>query len=72
MTALQRANRRLGPEVVINLAHERAPHGFTDIHDVVPAEELAAVAGRYAATASSDPDTVNQGSPYEVRLPAVG
>ncbi|MER5709399.1 FAD-dependent monooxygenase [Streptomyces sp. NPDC002122] len=72
MTALQRANRRLGPEVVINLAHERAPHGFTDIHDVLPAEELAAVAGRYAATGAFDPDTVNQGSPYEVPLPAIG
>ncbi|MEU3477617.1 FAD-dependent monooxygenase [Streptomyces sp. NPDC033754] len=72
MTALQRANRRLGPEVVINLAHERAPHGFTDIHDVLPAEELAAVARRYAATGAFDPDTVNQGSPYEVPLPAIG
>lgn len=72
MTALQRANRRLGPEAVIKLAHERAPHGFTDIHDVVPAEELAAVARRYAATGAFDPDAVNQGSPYEVPLPAIG
>ncbi|MCX5393299.1 FAD-dependent monooxygenase [Streptomyces sp. NBC_00094] len=72
MTALQHANRRLGPEVVINLAHERAPHGFTDIHEVIPAEELAAIAGRYAATGAFDPATVNQGSPYEVPLPAVG
>ncbi|HEY9372381.1 FAD-dependent monooxygenase [Streptomyces sp.] len=66
MTELQRANRRLGPEVVINLAHERAPHGFTDVHDVIPAAELAAVAARYAATGAFDPDTVNQGSPYAV------
>ncbi|MET9676612.1 FAD-dependent monooxygenase [Streptomyces sp. NPDC006482] len=72
MTALQHANRRLGPEVVINLAHERAPHGFTDIREVIPAEELAAIAGRYAATGAFDPATVNQGSPYEVPLPAVG
>ncbi|WP_405857740.1 FAD-dependent monooxygenase [Streptomyces sp. NBC_00090] len=72
MTALQRANRRLGPEVVINLAHERAPHGFTDIHEVIPAEELAAIAGRYAATGAFDPATVNRGSPYEVPLPAIG
>ncbi|MGW1932315.1 FAD-dependent monooxygenase [Streptomyces sp. NPDC001919] len=71
-TALQRANREQGPEVVIDLAHARAPHGFGDIHDVIPAEELAAVAHRYAATGAFDPATVNQGSPYEVRLPAVG
>ncbi|KOG32665.1 MULTISPECIES: FAD-dependent monooxygenase [Streptomyces] len=68
-TALQRANRERGPEVVIDLAHTRAPHGFTDIHDVIPAEELAAVAGRYAATGGFDPATVNLGSPYEVPLP---
>ncbi|WP_328942465.1 FAD-dependent monooxygenase [Streptomyces sp. NBC_00250] len=71
-TALQRANRELGPEVVINLAHARAPQGFTDIHDVIPTEELAAVARRYATTGGCDPVTVNQGSPYEVPLPVIG
>ncbi|MFB7863657.1 FAD-dependent monooxygenase [Streptomyces sp. NPDC056069] len=63
-TALQRANRRQGPEVVIDLAHRRAPHGFHDIRQVIPAEELAAIAGRYAATGALDPATVNLGSPY--------
>ncbi|MFF8378980.1 FAD-dependent monooxygenase [Streptomyces sp. NPDC015661] len=69
MTALQHANRELGPEVVINLAHARAPHGFTDIHQVIPAEELAAIAARYATTGAFDPATVNQGSPYEPAVP---
>ncbi|MGW5677242.1 FAD-dependent monooxygenase [Streptomyces sp. NPDC003860] len=64
MTALQRANRELGPEVVINLAHERAPGGFTDIDEVVPAAERAEIAARYARTGAFDPTTVNQGSPY--------
>ncbi|MFF5974516.1 FAD-dependent monooxygenase [Streptomyces sp. NPDC012769] len=64
-TALQHAGRRQGPEVVIDLVHRRAPHGFTDVHQVIPAEELAAVAARYAATGAFDPATVNQGSPYE-------
>ncbi|MFJ3580866.1 FAD-dependent monooxygenase [Streptomyces sp. NPDC090127] len=66
-TELQRANRRFGPEVVINLAHQRAPQGFTDIHQVIPAAELADIAARYAATGAADPVQVNQGSPYEVR-----
>ncbi|MER7950891.1 FAD-dependent monooxygenase [Streptomyces sp. NPDC096079] len=70
MTALQRANRQLGPEVVIDLAHARAPQGFTDIHQVIPAEELAAIAGRYAATGAFDPATVNRGSPYEAAVPS--
>ncbi|MER7516335.1 FAD-dependent monooxygenase [Streptomyces sp. NPDC126499] len=63
-TALQEAGRRQGPEVVIDLAHRRAPHGFTDVHEVIPAEELAAIAARYAATGAFDPATVNRGSPY--------
>ncbi|MFF9866969.1 flavin-dependent oxidoreductase [Streptomyces sp. NPDC013953] len=71
MTELQRANRRLGPEVVINLAHERAPDGFTDIDDVIPPGERAEIAARYALTGAFDPETVNAGSPYEVPLSAL-
>ncbi|MGW6458027.1 FAD-dependent monooxygenase [Streptomyces sp. NPDC055078] len=63
-TELQLANRRLGPEVVINLAHERAPDGFSDVDAVIPPGERAEIAARYAATGSGDPATVNQGSPY--------
>ncbi|WP_175410651.1 FAD-dependent monooxygenase [Streptomyces sp. TRM64462] len=66
MTELQAANRRLGPEVVINLAHQRAPGGFTDIDEVIPPDERRAIAARYAATGAFDPGTVNQGSPYDV------
>ncbi len=70
-TALQRANRRLGPEVVINLAHERAPGGFTDIDEVVPPDERRAIAARYAAAGAFDRETVNRGSPYGVPLRAL-
>lgn len=71
MTELQRANRRLGPEVVINLAHERAPGGFTDIDQVIPAGELADIAAGYAATGAFDPATVNLGSPYDTGVHAL-
>ncbi|MDQ1008200.1 2-polyprenyl-6-methoxyphenol hydroxylase-like FAD-dependent oxidoreductase [Streptomyces sp. V4I23] len=64
MTRLQLSNRQQGPEVVIDLAHRRAPGGFTDIRDVIPECELAEIAGRYAATGAFDPRSVNQGSPY--------
>ncbi|GAA4899805.1 flavin-dependent oxidoreductase [Streptomyces coeruleoprunus] len=71
MTELQHANRRLGPEVVINLAHERAPGGFTDIDRVIPPDERRAIAARYATAGAFDAETVNQGSPYDapVRAP---
>ncbi|MFE7134921.1 FAD-dependent monooxygenase [Streptomyces sp. NPDC057638] len=66
MTRLQHANRRLGPEVVINLAHERAPGGFSDIDAVIPPAERAEIAARYAATGAFDTASVNQGSPYDL------
>lgn len=64
MTRLQLSNRQQGPEVVIDLAHRRAPGGFTDVHDVIPESELAEIAARYAAAGAFDPQSVNQGSPY--------
>ena len=36
--AIVHANRGNGPEQVMQLAHERAPDGFTDIDSVVPLE----------------------------------
>ncbi|GLZ42519.1 flavin-dependent oxidoreductase [Actinokineospora sp. NBRC 105648] len=59
MTALQEANRRMGPEVVIDLADERAPAGFADVCEVFPHGELARISASYATLGSFDPDTVN-------------
>ncbi|MFD3483991.1 flavin-dependent oxidoreductase [Streptomyces sp. NPDC058665] len=72
MTELQLANRQQGPEVVITLAHTRAPNGFTNIADVIPPSELAEIAARYATTGAFDPPTVNAGSPYTLPAPARG
>ncbi|GIG90427.1 flavin-dependent oxidoreductase [Plantactinospora endophytica] len=69
-TELQRNNRQMGPEVVINLAAERAPDGFRHIHDVVPAEELAEISQRYARTAGFDVQTVNGRPSYGVPAPS--
>lgn len=60
MTALQRSNRETGPEIVITIAHQRAPDGFSDINDVIPAAELAAISRRYARTGGFDVATVNR------------
>jgi 2-polyprenyl-6-methoxyphenol hydroxylase-like FAD-dependent oxidoreductase len=48
------ANRRNGPEQVMQLAHERAPGGFSNVHDVLSAEELANTAGDYKRIAGFD------------------
>jgi hypothetical protein len=38
------ANRRNGPEKVMQMAQERAPTGFSHVHDVISADELSSVA----------------------------
>ncbi|GAA4054881.1 flavin-dependent oxidoreductase [Nonomuraea soli] len=58
-TALQLSNRKMGPEVVMKLAHERAPHGFDDVEQVIPYEERAEIAASYKRTAGFDPASLN-------------
>jgi len=48
-------NRLNGPEQVMQIAHERAPDGYTHIHDVVPQAELEEIASRYKRLAGFDP-----------------
>ena len=57
------ANRRNGPEQVMQLAEERAPRGFASIENVLSAEELADVAAGYKRIAGFDKDALNARSP---------
>ncbi|MFB6891660.1 flavin-dependent oxidoreductase [Kitasatospora sp. NPDC056327] len=59
LTRIQAAARRRGPEVVIDLAHERAPDGFDDVAEVFPGGELESVSADFARLGGFDPQTVN-------------
>ena len=52
------ANRQNGPEQVMQLAEQRAPDGFANIHDVIQADELEAIAARYKWAAGFAPEQV--------------
>jgi 2-polyprenyl-6-methoxyphenol hydroxylase-like FAD-dependent oxidoreductase len=54
-------NRQNGPEQVMQLAEERAPDGFADIHDVIPRAELEEIAARYKQVAGFAVQQVNRG-----------
>jgi 2-polyprenyl-6-methoxyphenol hydroxylase-like FAD-dependent oxidoreductase len=41
------ANRKHGPEVVMDLAEARSPDGFTDIADVFASGELEGISAQY-------------------------
>lgn len=59
--------RQTGPERVMLIARERAPEGFADIHDVIPADELAQIAADYKRAAGFHPDALNERSSLTVR-----
>ncbi|MFT4102120.1 MAG: flavin-dependent oxidoreductase [Burkholderiaceae bacterium] len=66
-SALVLANRRNGPERVMQMAEERAPDGFAvDVHEVISADELAAAAREYKLIAGFDKDALNQRASYSV------
>ncbi len=52
-------NRRHGPEVVMQLAEERAPNGFSDIATVFAPNELEEIASRYKQIAGFNPEQLN-------------
>lgn len=64
--AIVMANRRNGPEKVMQAAEERAPDGFVHVHDVIPAEELDATALEYKRIAGFDRDQLNARPSYSV------
>jgi len=49
--AIVAANRKGGPERIVDFVSARAPDGFARLEDVASHEELAAIAGGYAAMA---------------------
>ena len=61
-SAIVLANRGNGPEQVMQLAEQRAPDGFADVHDVIGREELEGIAARYKQVAGFSRDVVNKRS----------
>lgn len=56
---LVQSNRRHGPEVVLQLAEERAPEGMTDVTSVFAPGELEEIASRYKTIAGFDRERLN-------------
>jgi 2-polyprenyl-6-methoxyphenol hydroxylase-like FAD-dependent oxidoreductase len=51
-------NRLNGPEQVMQIAHERAPQGFADVHTVIARSELEDISSRYKRLAGFDPQAL--------------
>jgi len=57
-------NRAHGPDLVMELAEQRAPEADDDLDALLPMAERQAIADRYKAAAGFDPATMSARSPY--------
>ncbi len=67
---LQRVNRAMGPERVMQMIRERAPEGFANIDDVIPRAELEDVAASYKRVAGFEPSVLNEQRSWTPEVPA--
>ena len=62
-------NRQLGPEIVMQMAEERAPDGFARIEDVIPRSELEETARVFKIAAGFDAEALNRRPSLSVKRP---
>ena len=65
------ANRALGPDLILEEVHRRAPEGFTDLHAVISERELAQTAASYKRLAGFDPALLNERESWSVPVNSV-
>lgn len=65
--AIVHSNRQHGPEIVMQIVHERAPNGFERLDDVISQAELQEIADRYKQIAGFDKERLNKLGQVKVR-----
>lgn len=53
------SNRQNGPEAVMQIVEDRAPHGFTDLNEVIRHQELMEIAQKYKQVAGFEKEALN-------------
>jgi 2-polyprenyl-6-methoxyphenol hydroxylase-like FAD-dependent oxidoreductase len=66
MREITLGNRTLGPEIVMQIAEERAPGGFANLDDILPPAELAARQAEFKVKAGFAVEQLNQRASYSV------
>jgi 2-polyprenyl-6-methoxyphenol hydroxylase-like FAD-dependent oxidoreductase len=60
-------NRELGPSIIMEMAEQRAPNGFSNIEDVIPRRQLEEIAHSFKVTAGFDPESLNKRASFNVK-----
>lgn len=53
-------NREFGPSIIMDMAEERAPQGFSNIEEVISRDELEQISHSFKVAAGFDPDSLNK------------
>jgi 2-polyprenyl-6-methoxyphenol hydroxylase-like FAD-dependent oxidoreductase len=59
MNKVMLMNREYGPEIVMQMAEDKAPQGFSDIHEIIPHSQLEEIALSFKKAAGFDPAELN-------------
>jgi 2-polyprenyl-6-methoxyphenol hydroxylase-like FAD-dependent oxidoreductase len=70
--AVVAANRKVGPEICMEIVEERAPEGFSNVDDIISHSELELISSRYKVTAGFDPEILNKRVSLSVRETSAG
>jgi 2-polyprenyl-6-methoxyphenol hydroxylase-like FAD-dependent oxidoreductase len=65
--AVVAANRKVGPEQCMEIVEQRAPHGFTNLDEIISTQELEQISRAYKLTAGFDPETLNSRASFSVK-----
>ena len=60
-------NREFGPSIIMDMAEERAPNGFSNIEDVIPRRELEEISRSFKVAAGFDPESLNSRASLAVK-----
>jgi hypothetical protein len=59
-------NREFGPSIIMDMAEERAPSGFSDIESVIPRQELEAISRSFRIAAGFDSEVLSARASFGV------
>jgi 2-polyprenyl-6-methoxyphenol hydroxylase-like FAD-dependent oxidoreductase len=68
MNAMILKNREFGPSIIMDMAEERAPNGFTDVESVIHRNELEEISRSFKIAAGFDPAMLNQRASLSTKL----
>lgn len=67
MNAIILKNREFGPSIIMDMAEDRAPNGFSNIDDVIPRQELEEISRAFKIAAGFEPESLNRRPSFTVK-----